>query len=334
MPRIVIGVPVRDREWILPHWFNCVGNAALAAQECGHEVFVIALENDSVDDTLGLLSRTERELPDLGIVVVVGKHDFGYPHYKETSPQCPGIVVKERVNARNDKRELALLRNEIVDMFLAMEADYLLMWDSDVLMPRQTLTDDPRSLLSMMRRFPKIGILAADVEHPGCGGKYHNGMVAVGDGIYNHPDRSGAVPEERIHTVFVGGATYVDPEGYQLAWNQSETPYIVRVETTGGGGAAMVRREVFEAGLRYGAHHQGEDVPLCEGALRAGWQVCITNGILGTHISPQVFAETDIAAYASEYGMGVEEWLQVGALGAGALARRCRCARTAKGARC
>jgi|GEM_PF-5466255 len=327
MSRIVIGVPVRDREWILPHWFNCVGNAALAAQECGHEVVVLALENDSVDDTYELLRRAAQEWHELGIMLAVYVHNFGYTHYKATSPQCPGIVVKERVNARNDKREMAFLRNRIVEQFLALGGDYLLMWDSDVLMPRQTLTDDSWSLLSMMQRFPKIGILAADVEHPGCGGKYHNGMVAVGDGIYNHPDRSGAVPEERVHTVFVLGSHDVEPEGYQLAWNQSETPYIVRVETTGGGGAAMVRREVFEDGLSYGAHHQGEDVPLCEGALRAGWQVCITNGILGTHISPQVFAETDLTAYESEYGIGVEEWLRVAAL---ARAK----GRTAKGARC
>lgn len=313
MSHIVIGVPVRDRAWILPHWFRCVDRAAVEAEANGDKVSIIALENDSEDDTMAVLEeravRWNVEHP--GWMVVLS-HDFGYAHYKETAPQVPGLVVKERVNPRNDKRELALLRNMIVDEFLRRDGDYLLMWDSDILMPRYALVGRHSgkwpTLVWIMEHFPRIGILAADVEHPGCGGKFHNGMVHVGEGIYNHPDRSGLVPEERVHTVFVGLATHVDPEGFELLWNDVNVPYIVHIDTTGGGGAAMIRREVLGEGARYGAHHQGEDVPLCVAAKAAVWQVCITNGILGTHVSPQVFADTDITQYGSDYGIGVEAW--------------------------
>ena len=318
---VLVATPIRDRAWCFEPWFACQLEAAQRAAEDGVEVSWLFLENDSQDETPALLDSWRRRLPD---AVTVLRHDFGYAHYRD--PQDERRVIEP-----SEKRELAALRNFLVEGALetgpermvpaASRPGFVLMWDSDVFLPREALSRDPRSLLSTLLRHPNVMALAADVEHPGCHGRFHNYMVEVErkPGTYNHVDRKRPVCAERLLDQFVVGpqGQILRPTRFRpVGWGAPDLLFVARVEMAGA--AFLLRREAFEPPLsaRYGAHEQGEDVPLCE-AIRAGdGLVAMYSGIRGLHLSRSVASQVmgeealrvDLSAYP--YGVGVEEWLR------------------------
>jgi len=308
---IVVAAPIRDRAWILPDWLAHLARAAKRAGEDGHQVEFIFLENDSVDETPQMLC----EFADLWPTILL-KHDYGYAHYKVPfAERSKG----ERVNPRNDKRELAELRNMIVETFLQKtRGHYLVMWDSDVIMPLETLSADPRSLISMMKVCPSVGTMCADVQHPHCLGKFHNYMLSTPLGGYNHPDRSKMVQAEQMIYQFVVGThgQYITPSRlYGVSWEEENVSYVARVGTTGGGGAAIIRREVLSYAPsifkhlpgHYGAHPQGEDIVLCEAIRASGLEVAMYSGIRGLHMPRDLYeGPLDLQEL---YGVWIEDWL-------------------------
>jgi hypothetical protein len=299
--KLAVAAPIRDRAWILPDWFAHLARAAKRAEEDGHAVEFIFLENDSVDETPQMCAT----FADLWPTILL-KHDFGYAHYKVPFADR---TKAERVNPHNDKAELAQLRNLIVETFLhKTEAAYLIMWDSDVIMPRETLSRDPRSLVSIMERLPHVGTLCADVEHPHCSGKFHNYMLRVHKG-YNHPNRMRMIPAQEMLYQFIVGTQgqYITPSrAFGVNWDEQKLLYVTRVGTTGGGGAAIIRRLVLEAGARYGAHLQGEDITLCEAIREQGQEVAAYSGIRGLHMPRDLYAgPLDLQ---QPYGEWIEDW--------------------------
>ena len=300
---ITIAAPIRDRAWILSDWLAHLVRAAKRAQKDGHTVDFIFLENDSVDETPQML-RTFAEL----WPTILLKHDYGYAHYKVPyADRAKG----EQVNPYNDKRELSELRNMLVETFLhETGSSYLVQWDSDVIMPLETLSADPRSLISMMQRIPALGTLCADVQHPHCSGKFHNYMLRVRAG-YNHPNREGMIPAKDLLYQFMVGTKgqYITPSrAFAMPWEEDKLFYVARVGTTGGGGAAIIRRAVLEAGARYGAHPQGEDIALCESVREQGYEVAMYSGIRGLHVPRDLYAGSfDLH---DPYGVWIEQWLR------------------------
>ena len=308
---IVVAAPIRDRAWILPTWLAHLSRAAAQAQRSGVDVGFIFLENDSRDETLAMLKRFADYS---GLPVLLKKHDFGYFHYKVP------FKDRERANPHNDKRELAELRNMIITLFAIGTAlyktlvRYLVMWDSDVIMPSRALVrDDPRSLIAVMEDHPEIGTMCADVQHPHCSGRYHNYMLEVAPGRYNHPDRARPIPRDRFIEQFTVTTHKVRPARLIPArWDSFDHDHelcaVVRVGTTGGGGAAIIRREVLEKGARYGAHPQGEDIPLCETIRAQGREVAMYTGIRGLHVPRDLYpGEFDLR---QPYGIWIEDWLK------------------------
>lgn len=302
--KIAVAAPIRDRAWILPDWLAHLARAAKRAEEDGHEVEFIFLENDSVDETPQML----RNFADLWPTILL-KHDYGYAHYKVPfADRAKG----EQANAHNDKRELAELRNMIVETFLQKTAvQYLVMWDSDVLMPLETLSADPRSLISIMERIPSLGTLCADVQHPHCAGKFHNYMIEVAPGRYNHIDRSKCVSRERMVSQFLVGSQgklrWPMKHLPAVHWDDTKPLFVTRVGTTGGGGAAIIRRSMLEAGARYGAHPQGEDIPLCETICQQALLVAMYSGIRGLHVPRDLHSgPIDLE---DPYGTWIEDWI-------------------------
>jgi len=313
--RIVIATPIRDRAWALPSWWRRLWAAALQAKRGAHQIEICFLENDSVDGTLQHLEMYSM-LPGVRVL----KHDFGYAHYR-------ALRGSDLVNTKNDKGELAHLRNMLIDAFLETDAHYLVMWDSDVWMPLEALSAHPRSLVSVMEAHPEIGTLCADVQHPHCKGKFHNAMVENTLGQINHPDRSECVlPEWLIDVWSVTWGQVLRPKRVgRLQWDQSrsssgwrhEMLYLAEVATTGGGGAAIIRRSALEEGACYGAHILGEDVKLCRGIREQGLRVALYSGIRGLHLSRKLFEEAgrSIVLGASDsdearFGVWVEDWLK------------------------
>ncbi len=301
---LVIATPIRDRAWALPSWWTHVVAASSNAVRSGDDIQFLFLENDSVDGTLEKLQEIGEDDPDVRVL----KHDFGYAHYRAPRGSDP-------VNTKNDKSELAQLRNMLVDAFLETDADYLVMWDSDVWMPLDAISAHPRSLVSVMEAHPEIGTLCADVQHPHCGGRYHNGMVLNSLGQLNHPDRTRSIPPNAALDVWCEkkGALFRPQRSLLLCWDQRaarysdlipETLYLAEVATTGGGGAAILRRSVFEEpiGARYAAHILGEDVNLCRTIHNAGQKVALYSGIRGLHLSRKLFDEV-----GGEIGLEPEE---------------------------
>jgi len=283
---VVIAAPIRDRAWALPSWFAALGQAsARFTKKPSNRVSFVFLENDSSDGTWFFLAGAAMASAKVSLI----KHDFGYAHYKvPMKERQQSLADGEKANPKNDKRELAILRNMLVDAFLETDGDYLVMWDSDVWMPSEALSGHRGSLISEMEANPTIGTLCADVQHPHCHGRYHNALVANDRGQLYHPDWS-AVQNER--------------------WNT-----IMSVDTTGGGGAVIIRRGCLQqpVSARYGPHVQGEDVSLCRTIQKAGFKVAFYRGVRGLHLSRALFEQhaDDGSVEQHPFGDWVEDWIK------------------------
>lgn len=320
--KIAIGAPIRDRAWALPSWLEHLDRAISRAEMAGHSVRCIFLENDSVDGTPDLLSDYALAAKDRGRAVKIIKYDFGYAHYKVPyGDRARGLSDGELPNPQNDKCELALMRNMIVEEFLAEEGRHLIMWDSDVWMPSEAMSGDLRSLVSVMQWRRDIGTMCADTQHPSCRGLFHNALVRVRGGLYNHPNRK-ILPSDRIMSMWVADAGVGrrfaqttpsmpwDQRARSLEIGSSEVLYLARVETTGGGGAAITQREAFlpPVNARFGANVQGEDVPLCERLAKSKLGVALYSGIRGLHLTRDLFEKAGGVFDLNPNGEWVEEW--------------------------
>jgi len=133
---------------------------------------------------------------------------------------------------------LAAVRNRFVELFLESDAEYLFSVDSDVIVPPDILT----RLLAIAERDEKVIVGAAICNVAGCqldGRVAGNFMIKKADQII-HPPK---YPLAGVIDVDVIGACYLIP------------------------------RQVFENGVRYGAHMQGEDIAFCLVASDKGYRM-------------------------------------------------------------
>jgi hypothetical protein len=144
-------------------------------------------------------------------------------------------------------------------------------------------------------------------------------MIETRGGLYNHPQRT-ILLRDRILEMWVqnaDGTRRVPRQVKSIRWDQregweqipDEVLYLARVETTGGGGAVITRREMFlpPVNARYGASVQGEDVPLCEQIRKCGHTVALYSGIRGLHLTRALFEEHGVQSLCP-YGEWVEDW--------------------------
>ena len=156
--------------------------------------------------------------------------------------------------------------------------------------------------LMNLPKLAEVGACVFDVQHPDCRGVYHNSLVETSLGHYNHPQRwddatsrSAWVPVDRLLYVFTGdGARRLEPvmnsttyAALGIRWADSRPQFVAAMETMGGGGAVLIRRQVVEdhqPAVRYAGHPQGEDIQWCEQARAAGWIIASYSGMRGLHI--------------------------------------------------
>ncbi len=210
-PTVFIASPVRNRAWVLPAFLDSLEKLDHPAEAVSHHFLI----NDCVDASGQILrdwaSRRQRAVVEEVRTGVVGWNRYQYPHY--------------------DFRNLARLRNHLLERFLASGSSHLFSVDSDVLVPPHAL----RYLLRAER--PVVAAVIANL--PGCSveaSSAHNFLLRR-DGRYRH--------EPGV------------PTG------------IFEVDLTGA--VVLIRREVIEAGARYGEHSSGEDLAFCRQTQALGF---------------------------------------------------------------
>lgn len=138
----------------------------------------------------------------------------------------------------DDYAHMAIVRNRFIELFLEDPSDYLLSIDTDVIVPPNLF----ERLLDIAAQ-PVIVAAAAicnilgrqlDGHMPG------NFMVRDKEGSIIHPP---SYPLTGVMDVDITGACYLIP------------------------------REVLEAGVRYGPHPYGEDIPFCIEAKKKGFEI-------------------------------------------------------------
>lgn len=133
--KLVIGMPVMNRGWILPQWFEAV-------EQQGVEHTVLALLSPSDDDT-------EQILKDHGAEIL---------EHQEPSPRT-AFEIDNHVWGNMPKYQyMADLRNGLCFAASLMGADYFFSLDSDIILP----PDGLKKLLTYAERHP--GVVAPAVN--------------------------------------------------------------------------------------------------------------------------------------------------------------------------
>lgn len=123
LPKVMIGGPVRDREWIAPTWLN----ALIGLDYPSEQLRLAVLVNDSVDRTAEVCSWWSRMAAMRGIQALVEQHDFG----------CAIDNAYRGAGAQRDYLQFARVRDAWVD--LRDDAEWLLSVDSDIQVPANLL---------------------------------------------------------------------------------------------------------------------------------------------------------------------------------------------------
>lgn len=115
--KLAIGMPVFERAWCLPLWFDCLEAQDLVPKE---DITLCFAYSKSYDGTYDILRYRGDEYGDLLI------YQYDLPTYSS----------RENMARFN---ELAALRNALLDMVKETDADYFLSWDNDILFPPRAL---------------------------------------------------------------------------------------------------------------------------------------------------------------------------------------------------
>ncbi|MFZ5823268.1 MAG: hypothetical protein ACOY94_02800 [Bacillota bacterium] len=219
-PLVLAGCPVRNRAWILPAYL-----AALEALDYPPERLCFAfIINDSVDQTESILTEFATRRPTRLV-----RRDLGHPRWERGYYSC---------------KNLALLRNLLLEEALAAGADYLFSVDSDILVP-------PHSLRRLLRA----------------------GKPVVGARVGNDP---GAAPGGRCNFL------RFDP-GRKRMVHLTRFPPDALIPVDVVGAAALIHRPVIEAGCRYEPAFTGEDEGFCAQVAARGFTLWGDTGLQTIH---------------------------------------------------
>lgn len=167
---LVVGCPVRQRSWIIKHWFDHVEDACHIA---GVEP-VYAFVADPDDETAQLLA----------VLTLSRGRDCHFEWTKENLAQ-----PDERDWNHHRFHRMVELRNQLLGLVRELEPDRFLSLDSDILLHPQAVT----TLLESTKRFGAVGgatyMSSTGLEFPSCG--WNQGM----SGFVRRPmEAKGVIP--------------------------------------------------------------------------------------------------------------------------------------------
>lgn len=210
--KVMIGCPVRNRAWILPRYLE-----ALEAMDYPHQdreyCFIV---NNSTDGTETLLHQFARNAFSPVKICVV---NFNHPRGEQRGEYC--------------FKNLAYLRNLLLNQFVLSECSYLFSVDSDIIVPPHALSSLIEHGCDIISALVPNGELLKD-------GKIFNILRKAGNGRYVHIKD---FPREKILEVDVTGA------------------------------ACLIHRRVIERGARYSDIYGAEDIGFCEEARSLGFKI-------------------------------------------------------------
>ncbi|HEY3363540.1 MAG TPA: glycosyltransferase [Symbiobacteriaceae bacterium] len=159
---------------------------------------------------------------------------------------------------------LALLRNRFSEWALATGARYLFSVDSDILVPPDALG----RLLAAQK--PVVSMLV-------CNTPQDPPPPLRGNRLKPEPPPRVRPPRPAYNIL------YRDAAGAAVHYHETyPKDALFEVDVTGA--AYLIDRQVFEAGVRYAYHPQGEDMAFCLAAKRQGFGVWCDSRITGAHI--------------------------------------------------
>jgi len=123
--KVMVGAPVRNRAWVLPRFIEAIKKQDIPFETC----FIV---NDCVDNTKELLDQA-------GFTTVLHNLNSNHGH----------------VRGEYSLRNLALLRNVLLDKFLESDCNYLFSIDTDVIIPEgsiRKLVEADKDIISMLIR--------------------------------------------------------------------------------------------------------------------------------------------------------------------------------------
>jgi hypothetical protein len=136
--RILVGCPVRQREWSLPHWLAHVENSFIAAGVTPEYVFV----SDPRDPSLEVIKR-----------LCTGR----LIHFVEISEDISNVVREHKWGTESALRHMTFIRNLLLRTVRELEPEAFLSLDSDILITPDTLKNLRSTLLEDEREFDAVG---------------------------------------------------------------------------------------------------------------------------------------------------------------------------------
>lgn len=116
--KIVVGCPIYNREWSLPRWFQSLFNQKMSPKN----IDLVFAYTEGTDATLDVINKYGEKFNSLTVLNCNDLPAFGNRDSERFYP-------------------LVILRNRIFDVLREQQPDYYFSWDSDILLPDDTLKE-------------------------------------------------------------------------------------------------------------------------------------------------------------------------------------------------
>lgn len=234
-PLVAIGCPVRNRAWVLPEYL-----AAMEAIKHDPKRYLFLLDG-AWEEEYGRDDGTAQILdkwtpPGSDCLDRVDRNGALFVFDEPRSQSAPGHARGEY--GRDGYAHMAAVRNRWIDLLPFTGAEYLLSVDSDVIVPPDIL----QRLLPLADERTIVAAAISNIAGRELDGQIPGNFLTDQDGLLLHPP---SYPLTGVLEVAVTGACCLYP------------------------------RALFEAGVRFGPHHQGEDAALCLAARAAGFRLLV-----------------------------------------------------------
>lgn len=134
--KLLIGLPIYDRDWILPDWFAAIEKQSIPLSDIGF-IFITAPHDPR---TLRVLVDWAEKHPEVQCFDIVTNTDQPHDSHPEGS----------RIWTYAKYRKMVALRNQLLDLVTVREPDLFFSFDSDILL------ENPHTLRYLMQLSAKL----------------------------------------------------------------------------------------------------------------------------------------------------------------------------------